>query len=157
MIDMQNGTRALHWFYTYQHLQCEWNVTVQVGRTIAVEFPMFNVPSVDTTHCAENYIMVSNSAGATASTLSFCRTASPVFRVEEQQHLLCHSYSTSFPQNTLPCSPFESTNKIQNILFQKLVYLYSSFVFTAKKWKIPGLPDVGTGQILWYTSSKKYS
>jgi hypothetical protein len=60
VIDMQNETRALHWVYAYDHLQCEWNVTVRVGRTIAVEFPIFNVPSMDTTQCAQNSVVVSD-------------------------------------------------------------------------------------------------
>jgi hypothetical protein len=70
VIDMQNETRALHWFYTYGHLQCEWNVTVKVGRTIAVEFPVFNVPSIDTAHCAQNYIVVSDDTKATYNSFS---------------------------------------------------------------------------------------
>jgi len=75
VIDMQNETRALHWFYTYSSLQCEWNVTVRPGRTIAVEFPVFNVPSVDVTHCAENYVVVSDGLRATC-TIFFRGTAS---------------------------------------------------------------------------------
>jgi len=70
VIDMQNETRALHWFYTYNGLQCEWNVTVRPGRTIAVEFPVFNVPSVDVTHCAENYVLVSDGVRATCTIFS---------------------------------------------------------------------------------------
>jgi hypothetical protein len=98
VIDMRNETRALHWFYTYQHLQCEWNITVRVGRTIAVEFPVFNVPSSDTAHCGENYIMVSHSSGAlvsTVSTVPLLLCIPFIFRVEEQQRILCHSYNTS--------------------------------------------------------------
>ncbi|XP_021927790.1 cubilin [Zootermopsis nevadensis] len=80
VIDMQNETRALHWFHTYQHLQCEWNVTVKVGRTIAVEFPVFNVPSVDTTHCAENNIVLRNGRSRASPMLGqgrYCGTEAP--------------------------------------------------------------------------------
>jgi hypothetical protein len=70
VIDMQNETKALHWFSTYSRLQCEWNVTVRAGRTIAVEFHVFNLPSVDTAHCAESYIIVSDGLRATYSTFS---------------------------------------------------------------------------------------
>jgi hypothetical protein len=65
VIDMQNETRPLHWFSSYSRLQCEWNITVRAGRTIAVEFPVFSVPSVDVTHCAESYVVVSDILRAT--------------------------------------------------------------------------------------------
>jgi hypothetical protein len=65
VIDMRNETRGFHWFNTYPHLLCEWNITVRVGRTIAVEFPVFSVPSRDTSHCTENYIVVSDMINAT--------------------------------------------------------------------------------------------
>ncbi|GFG35967.1 hypothetical protein Cfor_02931, partial [Coptotermes formosanus] len=80
VIDMQNETRALHWFYTYGHLQCEWNVTVKVGRTIAVEFPVFNVPSIDTAHCAQNYIVLRNGRSRLSPMLGqgrYCGTQAP--------------------------------------------------------------------------------
>jgi hypothetical protein len=70
VIDMQNETRALHWFSLYSRLQCEWNVTVRTGRTIAVEFSVFNVPSLDVTHCAESYVVVSDGLRATYFILS---------------------------------------------------------------------------------------
>jgi hypothetical protein len=93
VIDMQNETRALHWFYTYHHLQCEWNITVRVGRTIAVEFPVFNVPSLDTSHCAENYIVVSDIVNATCMFLSteLCDLLQPfAFWNKEGKVFLCH-------------------------------------------------------------------
>jgi hypothetical protein len=127
-----------------------------VGRTIAVEFPVFNVPSKDTAHCGENYIVVSNNTGATifpsAKQLLMCGPLTAAYPLSHLEHFPLTEYFT-----TLPHHPFESTNKIQKVLLQKLVYQNGSFVITAKKWKIPRVPIVGTGQILWYTSSKKYS
>ncbi|PNF23973.1 hypothetical protein B7P43_G09286 [Cryptotermes secundus] len=80
VIDMQNETRALHWFYTYHHLQCEWNITVRVGRTIAVEFPVFNVPSRNTSYCAENSIVLRNGRSRNSPMLGqgrYCGTQLP--------------------------------------------------------------------------------
>jgi hypothetical protein len=106
--------------------------------------------------------------------------------VEEQQRILCHSYNTSHrtryfiahlmvsvPWNTktemvlemLVFSPLNQLTRLvaweyfilQEALFQKLTYLYGSFVFVAKKRKIPSLTSIGTGKILWYTSSDGYS
>ena len=99
VIDMQNETRALHWFFTYDHLQCEWNVTVKAGRTIAVEFPVFSVPSLDTGHCAENNIVVSDGLRATYSIFSMellCPCSSCVFRVKKY-----HVLPEYFPQEYL--------------------------------------------------------
>lgn len=99
VIDMQNETRALHWFSPYFRLQCEWNVTVRAGRTIAVEFPVFNVPSVDTAHCAESYIMVSDGLRATYGIFSMelLRPCSSfVFRFRKYHVLLDY-----FPQEYL--------------------------------------------------------
>jgi len=74
VIDMRNETRALRWLHTYSSLKCEWNVTVRPGRTIAVEFPVFNVPSLDVAHCAQNYVVVSDGLRATC-TIFFHGTA----------------------------------------------------------------------------------
>jgi len=101
VIDMRNETRALHWFSTYSRLECEWNITVRAGRTIAVEFPVFNVPSLDVTHCAQNYVVVSVGLRATNTIFSMelLHTCSSfVFRVKKyhvlleyfsQEHLIC--------------------------------------------------------------------
>jgi hypothetical protein len=91
VINMQNETRARHWFSVYGSLQCQWNVTVRVGRTIAVEFPVFDVPSVDVTHCAENYVVVSDGLRATYTIFSMellCSYTSFVFRVKKYHVLL---------------------------------------------------------------------
>jgi DNA-binding helix-hairpin-helix protein with protein kinase domain len=65
VIDIQNETRARHWPSMHSYLNCDWNITVQVGRTIAIEFPVFSIPSLDTAHCTENYIIVSDNSRAT--------------------------------------------------------------------------------------------
>jgi hypothetical protein len=98
VIDMENKTKALHWFSIYSGLPCEWNVTVRAGRTIAVEFPVFNIPSVDTAHCAESYIVVSDGLRATYRIFSMelLSPCSPfVFRVRKY-HVLEY-----FPQQYL--------------------------------------------------------
>lgn len=98
VIDMRNETRALHWISTYRNLQCEWNVTVRAGRTIAVEFPVFNVPSVDTNHCAENYVVVSDGLRATYTIFFMellCPCSSFVFRVKKY-HVLLEYFSQEY-------------------------------------------------------------
>lgn len=91
VIDMLNESRALHWANLYSRLQCDWNVTVRVGRTIAIDFHEFNIPSADITRCAENYIVVSDVLRATYTIFSMellhpCSLF--VFRVKKYHVLL---------------------------------------------------------------------
>ncbi|XP_069688891.1 cubilin [Periplaneta americana] len=80
VIDMRNETRARNWNSLFSSLMCEWNVTVQTGKTIAVEFETFNIPSVDTDHCQESYIVLRNGRTRASPMLGqgrFCGTSRP--------------------------------------------------------------------------------
>nr|CAD7261777.1 unnamed protein product [Timema shepardi] len=57
-IDMMNKTRLQPDSWRF-YFQCQWNITVRTGRTIAITFEEFKVLSTDTTLCQQSSVVVS--------------------------------------------------------------------------------------------------
>nr|CAD7415616.1 unnamed protein product [Timema poppensis] len=57
-IDMMNKTKLQPDSWRF-YFQCQWNITVRTGRTIAITFEEFKVISTDTTLCQQSSVVVS--------------------------------------------------------------------------------------------------
>nr|CAD7455080.1 unnamed protein product [Timema tahoe] len=79
-IDVMNKTalRPNSWSF---YFQCQWNITVRTGRTIAITFEEFKVFSTDTTLCQQSNVVLRNGGSSDSPPLGngkYCGTTIPV-------------------------------------------------------------------------------